>query len=87
MTHPDKTRAVNDLLSARAPNADVLALVCECGATRCRSLLQLPASDYGEIRRQPGCFLAVPEHVEDALFEVVRRWPGVVLVRARRGGA
>ena len=81
---PLKTRANNEWLRAKAPNAEVLALICECGAPSCRRLVQLSASAYGESRRNTGCFLVVPDHVHEAVFEVVRRWPDVVLVRARR---
>jgi len=51
MAQPQQTRAVNEWLSAKAPNAHVLALMCECGAASCRCLFQLSATDYGEIRR------------------------------------
>jgi len=85
MAQPQQTRAVNEWLSAKAPNAHVLALMCECGAASCRCLFQLSATDYGEIRREGSCFLVVPDHAEaDAGLEIVRRWPEVVLVRARR---
>ena len=82
MTQPHQTRAVNEWLSAKAPNASVLALICECGASSCRSLFQLSASDYQEVRRQQGFLLVVNAHSDEPGFEIVRRWPDVVLVRA-----
>ncbi len=83
MTEPHQTRAVNEWLSAKAPKAEVLALMCECGATSCRTILQLSVRDYRDARSHGEGFLVVEEHWDDSQFEAVRRRPDVALVRPR----
>ena len=83
MTEPHRTRAVNEWLSAKAPKAEVLALMCECGAASCRTLFQLSAADYHDVRTGSESFLVVPEHNDESAFETLRSWPDVTLVRAR----
>ena len=85
MTEPHRTRAVNEWLSAKAPKAEVLALMCECGAARCRTLFQLSAADYHDVRTQSDTSLVVPDHHDESAFETLRWWPDVVLVRSRVG--
>jgi hypothetical protein len=83
MNDPRHPRAVNEWLSASSPSDDVLDLMCECGTAACRSFFQITASRYGRARGRPDRRLVVPEHLDDAEFEVIRRWPDVVLVRMR----
>jgi hypothetical protein len=83
MSDARSARAVNEWLSASAPSEDVLELMCECGQASCRRFFQLTASRYGKIRDQRDRLLLVPEHLDETAFEVIRRWPDVILVRAR----
>lgn len=88
-TGHESERAVNEWLSGSAPRDDLIDLMCECGTAGCRSFFQIPAGRYEKVRGTQDRLLVVPEHTDEQVFEVIRRWRSVVLVRPRpeSGGA
>jgi hypothetical protein len=82
-------RQVNERLeemnTALEELTDVMVLVCECGDLECSEQIEMPHSEYEQLRSDPKLFAVRPGHEAAGVEEVVRRAAGYDVVRKAAG--
>jgi hypothetical protein len=75
-------RDVNERIAETSERFDAEAaeFMCECADPTCSERLEVPLSEYEEVRDEPTTFLLNPEHVKPDVEEVVHRRDGYAVV-------
>jgi hypothetical protein len=79
-------RAANDRIAEKAERLHFhsgVPMLCECGEPDCRKVVMIGLDAYREIRRDPGIFLAAPDHDADEAA-LVSEAPGYQVRRVNR---
>ena len=78
-------RSVNEKMrELNEPFADLtgsFAITCECADSTCTEQLELPPSDYEEVRTHPARFFVLQDHVYPEIENVVSRSHPYVVVQ------
>lgn len=72
-------REINERIRAMIAD-EYTRFLCECANLKCVETIELPLSEYEEVRRVPTHFVVRPEHVIDEVERVVASGPGYVVV-------
>lgn len=75
-------RDVNERIAETSErfDADAAEFMCECADPACSERLELPLSEYEEVREEPTTFLLNPDHVKPDVEHVVQRRRGYAIV-------
>jgi hypothetical protein len=60
-------------------------IVCECGEIRCAARIEIPLSEYEQLRRDPTHFAVLPGHEIAEVERTVSRCAGYDVVAKRAG--
>lgn len=77
-------RAVNtnivELTERFAEEVETLEIACECADSMCTQLLAITADAYAVVRRSPGTFVVLSDHVRANVERIVSRADGYAVV-------
>lgn len=72
-------REINERIRAMIAD-EYTRFLCECADLTCVDTIELPLSEYEEVRRVPTHFIVRTEHVIDEVERVVASGPGYAVV-------
>jgi hypothetical protein len=62
-------------------DTDEAQFMCECADSKCAERLEVPLTEYEEVREDPTTFVVNPEHVTADVETIVRHREGYAVVR------
>jgi hypothetical protein len=54
--------------------------ICECGDPGCTERIEVPISEYEQVRQDPARFVVEPGHVKEGIEQVVSRRRGYAVI-------
>jgi hypothetical protein len=75
----EQINALNVAVSDLLPRG---GFICECGGVDCLETFHAPLEVFAAVRRSPGCYLVIPEHLITAFDEVVEKHHDCWIVEA-----
>jgi hypothetical protein len=76
-------RDVNERIAETSERFDSeeAQFMCECSDSSCAEPLEVPLTEYEQVREDPTTFVLNPEHVEPKIEKIVRHRSGYAVVR------